>query len=187
MIDFLFNLDVEGLFFLNNLAQSSQIINKLSFYLAKWGALFFIVLILLLWFKKSKKRKILLNHQVISITVLSFVVSLLIDQFISILINRTRPFIVYPEIHTLPLNYDLTSFPSSHTLYLIAVSFSIYLLGYKKYGFFLILFSTLIGIARIAGGAHYPSDILSAILLGGIIAYIIANKNSIIRKQFTKN
>lgn len=187
MIEYLFNLDVEGLFFFNNLIKSSDFIYGICFYLAKWGVLIYIIFVLILWFEKTNKKKIIFNHKVVYITVLALILGFFLDQIISILVNRPRPFIDYPELYRIPLGYDSTSFPSTHTLNLFAISLSVYLVDYKKYGLFLILLAILIGLARVAGGIHYPSDILGGILIGGLAAFLIASKNSIIRKQLFKS
>ena len=187
MLDYLLNLDIEGLFFFNNLIKSSAFMHEICFYLAHWGVLIYIAFILVLWFKKTDKKKIIFNHQVIYITLITLIAVFFLDQIFSFLIDRARPFVDYPQLHLLTLGYDTTSFPSSHTLNLFAISLSVYLLGFRKYGIFLIILSILIGLARVAGGVHFPSDILGGILLGGLIAYSIANKKSIIRKQVFKS
>jgi len=184
--DFLLNLDVEILFFLTNLAENYPLIHEISFYIARWGVLVYIVLVLVLWFEKTTQKQIRFNHRVIYITAMTLILAFFFDQIISYIIARPRPFVDYPLIHTLPLNYDSTSFPSSHTLNLFAVSLSVYLLGFRKYGAFLVIFAVLVGISRIIGGMHYPSDIICGIFVGGLTAYLIANKNSIIRKQVFK-
>ncbi len=186
MIDFLLNLDVEILFFLTDLAKNNTIIHEISFYVARWGVLVYIVFVLVLWFEKTSKKQIRFNHKVIYITAMTLILAFFFDQIISNIVARPRPFIDYPLIHTLPLSYDSTSFPSSHTLNLFAVSLSMYLLGFRKYGIFLIILALLVGLFRIIGGVHYPSDIICGILIGGLSAYLIANKNSIIRKQVFK-
>ncbi len=46
---------------------------------------------------------------------------------------------------------------------------------HKKTGYLFMLFAVIIGIARIAGGVHFPIDILGGIVLGATVAYFVKN------------
>jgi undecaprenyl-diphosphatase len=42
----------------------------------------------------------------------------------------------------------------------------------KRLAYFLYTAGLIVGIARVAGGVHYPSDILGGIILGIIIGFV---------------
>lgn len=82
--------------------------------------------------------------------------------------RRPRPFRACPGVvaHVAPL--DEFSFPSGHTLQ--AVSFSVVALGwYPGLAPLLLGFTALVAISRVVLGLHYHSDVLAAIVLGGVL------------------
>lgn len=83
--------------------------------------------------------------------------------------RRPRPFRAHREIilHVPPL--DEFSFPSGHTLH--AVCFTIIALAYVPLlAPLLVPFALLVAASRVVLGLHYPSDVLAAALLGGLLA-----------------
>lgn len=66
------------------------------------------------------------------------------------------------------------AFPSIHTAFFSAIAFAIFF-KHKKAGFLFLLLALIIGIARIAGGVHFPVDILGGFAVGAIVAYLVKN------------
>ncbi|MEK7552002.1 MAG: phosphatase PAP2 family protein [Patescibacteria group bacterium] len=83
--------------------------------------------------------------------------------------HRPRPFLALSLEHLL-IN-DSYSFPSGHTIFLFALGTATYFFN-KKLAYFIFVSGLLVGLGRIAGGVHYPSDILGGILLGALIGFI---------------
>lgn len=82
--------------------------------------------------------------------------------------RRQRPFRVCPGViaHVPPL--DEFSFPSGHTLQ--AVGFSIVAVAwYPCLTPLVVSFTALVAASRVILGLHYPSDVLAAILIGGVL------------------
>ena len=82
--------------------------------------------------------------------------------------RRPRPFRACPGViaHVPPL--DECSFPSGHTLQ--AVGFTIVALAwYPALTVLLVPFTALIAASRVILGLHYPSDVLAAIGIGGVL------------------
>ncbi|MGC8677548.1 MAG: phosphatase PAP2 family protein [Hydrogenobaculum sp.] len=67
---------------------------------------------------------------------------------------------------------DYSSIPSGHTLLNSSIAFSFYLKN-KKLGFYLILWSTLVGISRILLFMHYLGDVLVSFGMGYLIAILV--------------
>lgn len=64
------------------------------------------------------------------------------------------------------------SFPSGHAAFYFALAFAVYLY-HKKAGAFFLTGAALISISRVAGGIHYPSDILAGAILGYFTAIFV--------------
>ncbi|MBS0431125.1 MAG: phosphatase PAP2 family protein [Proteobacteria bacterium] len=82
--------------------------------------------------------------------------------------RRPRPYRSCDGViaHVPPL--DEFSFPSGHTLH--AVSFSIIAIAwFPPLALPLCLFTALVAASRVVLGLHYPSDVLAAALLGGVL------------------
>jgi undecaprenyl-diphosphatase len=83
--------------------------------------------------------------------------------------RRPRPFRSCRDVIARVPPLDEFSFPSGHTLH--AVSFTIVALEwYPVLAPVLVPFSTLVAASRVVLGLHYPSDVLAAIGLGGVLA-----------------
>ena len=94
-----------------------------------------------------------------------------IARLLKILINIDRPFLALPDVRALFPENGL-AFPSGHATFYMALAVSIFLI-HKKAGYLFIFSALLIGLARIAGGVHFPVDILSGFILGSMISYLV--------------
>jgi undecaprenyl-diphosphatase len=64
------------------------------------------------------------------------------------------------------------SFPSGHTIFMFALATGVWRIN-KRFGWWLYALGLLIGAARVAGGVHYPSDIVGGIVLGIATSFVI--------------
>jgi undecaprenyl-diphosphatase len=95
-------------------------------------------------------------------------VALMLYRLLKRWTRRPRPFRACPGViaHVPPL--DEFSFPSGHTLQ--AVGFSVVALAwYPALAPLLLGFSALVATSRVVLGLHYPSDVLAAIGIGGVL------------------
>ena len=53
----------------------------------------------------------------------------------------------------------------------------------RRFGWFLFVLGALVGIGRVAGGVHYPTDILGGAILGIIVGWLVYS----ISKKILKN
>ena len=89
---------------------------------------------------------------------------------LKILIHTPRPFDAISSVRSLfPENGY--AFPSGHATFFSAIAFAI-LFRHKKAGRVFLLCALVIGLARIAGGVHFPVDILGGFVLGALVAYL---------------
>ena len=100
-------------------------------------------------------------------------------------INRTRPFITYPDI-TKKSAAKSPSFPSGHTSSAFALATSL-TLSYPKWYIIVPLYSWAgtVAFSRMYLGVHYPSDVLAGALVGVGSAWLThyVNKKLIIKKH----
>jgi len=83
--------------------------------------------------------------------------------------RRPRPFRTHEGIvaHVPPL--DEFSFPSGHTLH--AVSFTLVAAAYYPWLLIVLLpFTALVATSRVVLGLHYPSDVIAASVIAGVLA-----------------
>lgn len=111
-----------------------------------------------------------------------------ITEIIHLLFHRPRPFIILEAAKRLvltPLSENLKSFPSGHAAFFFALSTAIFLED-KKTGSIFLFASCLMGIARVAAGVHWPTDIMGGAAIGvlsALIVKLIAQKWEQMRKK----
>jgi membrane-associated phospholipid phosphatase len=64
------------------------------------------------------------------------------------------------------------SFPSGHMSFFIPLGLALFYEN-KKAGLVFLFFTVLMGIGRVVGGVHWPSDILTGVVVGAISFYAI--------------
>ena len=125
-----------------------------------FGGLGLIFLLDLLWARSN------LSWVILSITS-SILVTLGMVTLIKYAVRRERP---RPPGEFVLFQYDAYSFPSGHSARLaaLAVSTLYYSTGI---GWALVLLALGVGLARLAVGIHYISDIVVGLMVGAIVAW----------------
>ncbi|MBY0376565.1 phosphatase PAP2 family protein [Patescibacteria group bacterium] len=100
-------------------------------------------------------------------------VAWIVAYVFKILIHTDRPFVKLSNVQNLFPETGF-AFPSGHATFFAALAFSIFFY-HKKVGYWFMGFALIIGLARIAGGVHFPIDILGGFALGGLVAYLLKN------------
>ena len=94
-------------------------------------------------------------------------------QIVKHLIGRARPSVTYDSVFIGPsVKYAYDSFPSGHTTSAFCLAF-IFSEFFPKYRAVFYLFGVIVGLYRIDGLSHFPSDVLAGALLGMIVGKII--------------
>jgi len=158
---------------LHGLAQKSAVGDLLIIFFGDY--FLYVCLAIVAFFAwRDRKRIRLYGLAVISALIARFAVC----EIIRLFYHRLRPFIALGITH-LFTDYAY-SFPSGHTIFMFALATAIYYFN-KKLSYFLFASGLLIGLARVAGGVHYPSDVLGGILLGiltGITIHLLSAKSN---------
>lgn len=171
--------------FFNNLIKDNFVIKVVVFVLAKYLIyLFFAVIAYMWWLNKKDEHK---SKRAVIYTMLSLAWAFLIDQIINLVFVRNRPIVSHPlEVKQLSVTVDPTSFPSSHSIFVFAIATSFYLAGYKKLGVVMFILAAIVGLSRIAAGAHYPSDIIAGSLFGIFAAWLVQREGGWVKRNLLK-
>lgn len=89
------------------------------------------------------------------------------------LFHTPRPFNLLANVHSVFPESGF-AFPSGHATFFMALAVSIFFF-HKKAGYWFMVFALVIGIARIAGGVHFPIDILGGYIIGALVAISLKN------------
>ncbi len=135
-------------------------------HLGNKGYLWIALGVLFLFFKKTRRAGVI---SLVSLALTFLVVNLFLKDFVA----RTRP---YEELEAVRLLIEAQhdySFPSGHAANSIAPALAVFLNLPKKLGVPILLLALLIALSRLYVGVHYPLDVFSGILIGGLIAFLV--------------
>jgi undecaprenyl-diphosphatase len=104
------------------------------------------------------------------IMVVSIATTALLVMIIKFSVRRSRPEGEWGRIYR---STDPHSFPSGHAARSTMLAMVGLGLGPLWLGLALIVWAPLVGIARIAMGVHYPTDVIAGMLLGVVIGFLI--------------
>lgn len=117
------------------------------------------------------------------VTAAASIVNLAFTSALKYSINRTRPFVTYPDI-TKKSGAASPSFPSGHTSGAFATATSVSL-AYPKWYVIVPMFgwAGAVGYSRMDLGVHYPSDVLAGAAIGAGSAWLThyVNKKLILK------
>jgi undecaprenyl-diphosphatase len=154
---------------LHQLVSSQSWIAVLVVILANYGSFLLPLALLVIWLRADmpadRRRDAILVGVVTA--GLAFLLGLVLERTLS----RPRPFV---ELDFQPLFAHAadSSFPSDHTLVGVALVGPL-LAASRKLGSALVVWALIVGLARVAAGVHYPSDILGSAVLALVLDVIV--------------
>ena len=167
--------------FFNKLAGHSGFLDWLIIFFADYLLYFLIILFIVFLFLEKNRR---MRLYFMSLGTISVVLSRgIIVQLIRFFIYRPRPFV---DLSFTPLlnHVASSSFPSGHISFLVPLVMTLWFVN-KRASIWSLIAILFIGVARIAAGVHWPTDIIMGFvvgLAGFYIAYILL-KNHIPSKS----
>lgn len=162
-------LDFEVLKQLNGLADRHSTLEAVMRFVAQDSQVLFLLLLTALFFARGKWRSRNGRHGVAAAG-FSAMLALGIAQVIASLWDRPRPYETHPgDTHLFLAPSPDPSFPSDHATGAYAIAFAI-LLRHRKAGILALALATLVAVARVAVGTHYPTDVLGGVALGALAA-----------------
>jgi len=83
------------------------------------------------------------------------------NQVVGQLVTRGRPYSVLASVHAIGSRSGDSSFYSDHSTIAVGTAIGVFLLS-RRLGIVALVVAVMVGVGRIAVGAHYPSDVLAA-------------------------
>lgn len=104
-----------------------------------------------------------------SLAAIAVIVTEAISWGTSLFWHRERPFVHFKFKPLISIPPRWKSFPSDHTAIAFAISF-VYLLSGSPLGGIFLAMSAAVGVARVAAGVHYPSDVFAGAVLAAVVS-----------------
>ncbi len=160
-------LDAEIVRFIQGIFLSSDILQGIAWVFARVFIFLFLPLFAWIWFRKHRG-----DRKKIYFAVWTAGIALLLSESVSLLVMRTRPYLMWSDIiATIPPPLTF-SFPSSHVT--LAVALTAMLFFMDRYAGWIGVFLCLgIACGRLATGVHYPSDLIGGIFFGLLAFFIV--------------
>ena len=170
MLEFLYQLDVKLLYFINHTLSNSFFDRLFPFITeVKNWYIAYIILFLILIVKGGRIGRMAAVAMILLIVAT--------DQFSSFflksLVGRIRPCNVFPDLNVLVTCTESFSFPSSHAVNNFGVAM-FFTKIFPKYRWAFFIVATLMAFSRPYVGVHYPSDAIGGALIGIFFGYMFA-------------
>ncbi|MEK7565106.1 MAG: phosphatase PAP2 family protein [Patescibacteria group bacterium] len=141
---------------------------------AYWEFVVVAVLLFYLWTPKLRKSDLRTRALHTGLALFSALFARFgVTSLIRFLYPRERPFVFGGLDALINQNPLEASFPSGHATFFMALAVYFLLIGQRKLGIFLFVSAILIGVARVAAGVHWPSDVLAGWAIGAVVSYVI--------------
>ncbi|GAC1411830.1 MAG: undecaprenyl-diphosphate phosphatase BcrC [Gemmatimonadaceae bacterium] len=151
----------------NGLAGRNPVLDAVMIGSAKYLPVVFALALVGLWLSWRAR-----NQRAALLAGISALLALGIGQLIGKAFPRPRPYLSHTVNQLIPPSLD-TSFPSDHAIlgFAVAVMVSRY---NRRVGVMLLVLATVMAIARVFVGAHYPADVLGGAVLGALTSLTLA-------------
>ena len=146
---------------INGLVGRSPALDALMIGSAKYLPIVFALALVALWLSWRPR-----NQRGALLAGVSAFSALGLGQLIGKAFPRPRPYLSHSVNQLIPRSLD-TSFPSDHAILGFAVAVMVWRYN-RRAGVALLVLATLMAIARVFVGAHYPGDVLGGAVLGAL-------------------
>lgn len=155
---------------LNDFTYRHSWLDGIASFLANDALFVLAALLALLWLARGRFASDANRHAILA-AAFSAVLALVLNVVIAHLYDRARPFVHHAH-HLLISHGRDASFPSDHTSVAFGIAFAL-LLHRRPVGWLALLVGVLIGVARVAVGVHYPTDVLASVGVGALAALVV--------------
>jgi undecaprenyl-diphosphatase len=130
----------------------------------------FAALMAVLFVVTGKWRSVNGRHGVVAAG-FSALLALGVAHIITELWARPRPYVAHPGVHLFIAPSADPSFPSDHATAAFAIAVALFL-RHREAGWIALAMATVLAIARVAVGTHYPGDVAAGALIGATAALV---------------
>ena len=131
----------------------------------------FVALLAVLFFVRGKWRSINGRRGVVAAG-FSALLALGVAHIIADIWVRPRPYDAHPGAHLFIAPSADSSFPSDHATAAFAIAVALFL-RHRKAGWIALAMATLVSVARVAVGTHYPADVAAGAVIGTVAALVL--------------
>jgi undecaprenyl-diphosphatase len=131
----------------------------------------FVALLAAMFLVTGKWRSVNGRHGVVAAG-FSALLALGAAHFIAELWARPRPYEVHPAAHLFIAPSHDPSFPSDHATAAFAIAVALFL-RHRTAGWIAIVMATILAVARVAVGTHYPADVAAGGVMGAAAALVL--------------
>jgi undecaprenyl-diphosphatase len=131
----------------------------------------FVALLAVLFLVRGKWRSVNGRHGVVAAG-FSAVLALGLAHLIADLWARPRPYLAHPGVHLFIAPSHDPSFPSDHATAAFAIAVALFL-RHRTVGWIALGLATVMSIARVAVGTHYPGDVAAGAAIGAAAALVL--------------
>lgn len=165
---FLFEWDYKIFEALNGLAGKNTVFDYVTIFFAHYYVFIFPLLALAYYIFHQEKYSLwqVGFSQIITVIISRGIITELVRYFY----KRPRPFLVH-NVTQLIYKYPEASFPSGHTLGIVAAGVALWFFD-QKLSWFVMGSGAVVGVFRIVAGVHYPLDVLGALFLAWPSAWV---------------
>lgn len=142
-----------------------------------------VLLLFALWFSGRSPAIREQNQRAVLSAIASMVLGNLFVKALNLVFYRPRPFADH-AVTLLFYRPSDSSFPSNPTSIGFCIATSVWWFD-RKMGYVLCVLASLLGLARLCGGVHYPSDILGGALIGLLSAYLVVRRIRLLDNLWT--
>ncbi len=173
-------MNIEIFYFFYNFAHQSAFVDTVIIFFAAYfqyfvilGALVFLLIHHEVLPSKNPIQEFKKKWKEITLVFFTGGFAWVVAKALKFIIHTDRPFLALPDVQAL-FSETGYAFPSGHATFFMALAVALFF-NHKKLGYVYVFFALLISIARIAGGVHFPLDILGGFALGALVAYLLKN------------
>ena len=138
------------------------------------------LLLLALWFSGWTPASREQNQYAVLFAITAMFLSNLFVKLLNLLFYRPRPFAGH-DVTLLFYRPSDSSFPSNSATVGFSLATAVWFFN-RKAGLVMYILASLLGLARVCSGVHYPSDILGGLLIGVCVAYLIIRKINFLQR-----
>jgi undecaprenyl-diphosphatase len=103
---------------------------------------------------------------------LSALLALGVAQVIGHLWDRPRPSETHSGVHLFVVPSHDPSFPSDHATAAFALAVAVFMY-HRRAGWLMLAMASIVAVARVAVGSHYPTDVIGGAVLGMLAAFFV--------------